>query len=59
MKTCLILIDAQESFRHRRYFNQRDFGAYVGAQNALIQGARAQGMAAPHRGNDVVDRLRP
>lgn len=45
MKSCLLVIDAQESFRHRRYFNQRDFGAYVGAQNALIQGARAQGMA--------------
>lgn len=45
MKSCLIVIDAQESFRRRPYFTQRDFGAYVDAQNALIQGALAQGMA--------------
>ena len=45
MKSCLLVIDAQESFRQRPYFTARDFGAYVDAQNALIQGALDQGMA--------------
>ena len=44
MKTCLIVIDAQESFRHRPYFTARDLPAYVQAQNALIEGALAQGL---------------
>lgn len=44
MKTCLILIDAQESFRQRPYFTLRDFPAYVAAQNALIDGCVAQGI---------------
>jgi nicotinamidase-related amidase len=42
MKTCLILIDAQESFRHRPYFTEHDLPAYVAAQNALIAGCLAQ-----------------
>ena len=44
MKTCLIVIDAQESFRHRPFFTERDLPAYLAAQNALIEGASAAGM---------------
>ena len=40
MKNCLVLIDAQDSFRHRPYFTPRDLPAYLAAQNALIQAAR-------------------
>jgi nicotinamidase-related amidase len=36
MQSCLLLIDVQESFRHRPYFTERDVPAYLGAQNALI-----------------------
>lgn len=41
MKTCLIVIDAQESFRQRPYFTGRDLPAYLAAQNALIEGCVA------------------
>jgi nicotinamidase-related amidase len=44
MKTCLIVIDAQESFRHRPFFTERDLPAYLAAQNALIEGAQAAGL---------------
>ena len=44
MKTCLILIDAQESFRQRPYFTPRDLPAYFAAQNALIEGCIARGI---------------
>jgi nicotinamidase-related amidase len=44
MKTCLIVIDAQESFRHRPYFTEQDVPAYLSAQNALIKGAQARGL---------------
>lgn len=44
MKTCLLVIDVQESFRQRPYFTARDLGPYVAAQNALIAGCVAQGM---------------
>jgi nicotinamidase-related amidase len=44
MKSCLILIDAQESFRQRRYFTATDLPAYVAAQNALIDGCVAAGV---------------
>ncbi len=43
MKTCLIVIDAQESFRHRPYFAERDLPAYLTAQNALIDGCVSTG----------------
>ena len=43
MKNCLVLIDAQDSFRHRPYFTPRDLPAYLAAQNALIQAARRSG----------------
>ena len=38
MKTCLIVIDAQESFWHRPYSTDRDMAPYLAAQNALIEG---------------------
>ena len=38
MNTCLIVIDAQESFRHRPYFSEQDMPTYLVAQNALIEG---------------------
>jgi nicotinamidase-related amidase len=44
MKTCLILIDAQESFRQRSYFTAADLPAYLAAQNALIDGCVARGI---------------
>lgn len=43
MKTCLILIDAQESFRQRPYFTSTELPAYLAAQNALIDGCVAAG----------------
>jgi nicotinamidase-related amidase len=44
MKTCLIVIDAQESFRHRPYFSQSEFEPYIARQNALIEGCIAAGI---------------
>jgi nicotinamidase-related amidase len=44
MKTCLIVIDAQESFRYRPYYTQHDMPAYLSAQNTLIEGCVAQGV---------------
>lgn len=44
MKTCLILIDAQESFRQRPYFTARDLPRYLAQQNALIEGCAAHGI---------------
>lgn len=43
MKTCLIVIDSQESFRHRPYFDARELPSYLAAQNALIAGFVAVG----------------
>lgn len=39
--TALIVVDAQESFRHRSYYVQDDVPAYLAAQQALIDGAVA------------------
>lgn len=36
MKSCLLVIDVQESFRHRPYFSEAALPAYLAAQNALI-----------------------
>ena len=44
MKSCLVLIDAQESFRHRPYFTDRDLPAYLVAQNALIAACQQKGI---------------
>ncbi len=38
MNSCLIVIDAQQSFRHRPYSTERDIPSYLRAQNALIEG---------------------
>ena len=38
--TALIVIDAQESFRHRPYWSDADSAAYFDRQQALIDGAR-------------------
>lgn len=42
--TALLVIDAQESFRHRPYFRDDDLGTYVSRQQALIDGAAAAGL---------------
>lgn len=42
--TALLVIDAQESFRHRPYWRTDDVPAYVERQQALIDGAAAAGM---------------
>ncbi len=44
MKNCLIMIDSQESFRHRPYYTAHDMPAYLAAQNALIAGCVARGV---------------
>ncbi len=42
MKTALILIDAQESFRYRPYFSLNNVPVYLQHQNALIEGCLSQ-----------------
>lgn len=42
--TALIVIDAQESFRHRPYFRAEELPPYIERQQALIDRAVAQGM---------------
>lgn len=42
--TALIVVDAQESFRHRPYFREDDVTSYIGRQQALIDGARTAGI---------------
>ncbi|MES2018015.1 MAG: isochorismatase family protein [Pseudomonadota bacterium] len=44
MKTCLIVIDVQESFRHRPYFAESANAAYLQVQNALIAGCEERGV---------------
>ncbi len=44
MKTCLIVIDVQESFRHRPYSTEIGMAAYLQAQNALIAGCEERGI---------------
>ena len=41
--TALIVIDAQESFRHRPYFRDDDLPSYLERQQALIDGAERAG----------------
>jgi nicotinamidase-related amidase len=36
MNSCLLVIDAQQSFKHRPYFSQAGMPAYLAAQNAII-----------------------
>lgn len=41
--TCLLVIDVQQSFTHRPYFDEHGLADYLKAQNALIDGARQAG----------------
>lgn len=41
MTTCLLVIDVQESFRHRPFFEPAALPPYLEAQNALIAGFQA------------------
>ncbi len=36
MNSCLFVIDAQQSFKHRPYFSDQGMVAYLAAQNAII-----------------------
>lgn len=40
--TALLVVDAQESFRHRPYWTDRDFPAFANSLQALIDGAKAR-----------------
>jgi nicotinamidase-related amidase len=42
--TAVILIDVQESFRHRPYWDAAGFQAYMARTNALLTGAAARGL---------------
>jgi nicotinamidase-related amidase len=44
MKTALIVIDVQESFRHRPYYSKQDMPNFLEQQNALISGCASQGI---------------
>ena len=44
MNSCLLVIDVQESVRHRPFFTERDLPAYLTAQNSLIEGCAARGV---------------
>lgn len=42
--TALLVIDAQESFRHRPYYSEADVPAFIARAQALIDGAVAAGI---------------
>jgi nicotinamidase-related amidase len=42
--TALLVIDAQESFRHRPYYREADVPAFIDRLQTLIDGAKAAGM---------------
>ena len=42
--TALLVIDAQESFRHRPYWSDTEVPAFIGRLQALIDGARQRGI---------------
>jgi len=44
MTTALIVIDVQQSFTHRPYFEAGNLPAYLAAQNRLIEGFEAAGL---------------
>ncbi|MHA7969410.1 cysteine hydrolase family protein [Rhizobium sp. CAU 1783] len=59
-KTALLVIDVQESFRHRPYWRDEDVAVYQSRQQALIDGARAAGHAVVqifHTDDDAEFRL--
>jgi nicotinamidase-related amidase len=43
-ETALLVVDAQESFRHRPYWNDRDVPAFLERLQAAIDGAHASGI---------------
>lgn len=43
-RTALLVIDVQESFRHRPYWNNNDVPEFIGRLQKLIDGARADGV---------------
>ena len=43
-ETALLVIDAQESFRHRDYWTEQEFAGFVDRIQTLMQGAREQGV---------------
>src|SRR5690242_11301729 len=43
-ETALLVVDAQESFRHRPYWNDHDAPAFLERLQALVNGARATGI---------------
>jgi nicotinamidase-related amidase len=43
-QTALVVVDVQESFRHRSYFNDRDVPEFVERVQMLIDGAKEQGL---------------
>ncbi|ARP96572.1 cysteine hydrolase family protein [Bordetella genomosp. 13] len=45
MKQALIVIDVQESFRQRPYWDDSEFAAYLSAQQRLIDDASSRGVA--------------
>jgi nicotinamidase-related amidase len=44
MQSCLLLIDVQESFRHRPYYRADEMGPYLAAQNTLIAACQRAGV---------------
>lgn len=44
MRSALLVIDVQQSFTRRPYFNAADVPAFLAAQNRLIEGFTAQGL---------------
>ena len=44
LTTALIVVDTQESFRHRPYWSDTDVAAFLGNLQALVDGAKAQGI---------------
>jgi nicotinamidase-related amidase len=43
-RTALVVVDVQESFRHRPYWNDRDVPRFLNRLQRLIDGARADGI---------------
>jgi nicotinamidase-related amidase len=44
MSTALLLIDVQQSFKHRPYWSESDLPAFLSATRALVAGCVAQGV---------------
>jgi nicotinamidase-related amidase len=43
-ETALLVIDAQESFRHRPYYRDADVSAFVARLQSLVDGAKSAGI---------------